>query len=90
MERAIEFKGTFEAAPLTALIPGGWYIGVACAACGRHFAILNEPSNTGEIIVSGDAQFEAACPACGETRIYRASDLAPFQSAQGGPVSTAG
>ncbi|WP_442755712.1 hypothetical protein ACNHKD_03370 [Methylocystis sp. JAN1] len=88
MAAGIRFAGEFEAASLAALVPGHWYIGVACVRCGGHFAIMNEPSGTGNLEISGDALFDAACPNCGESAKYRVTDLVTFQAAQGGPIST--
>ncbi|WP_424360298.1 hypothetical protein [Methylocystis parvus] len=88
MAPGIRFTGEFEAASLSALIPGHWYVGLACVRCGGRFAIMNEPSNTGIVEISGDAQFHAVCPNCGERAKYRAEDIISFQSAQGGSIST--
>jgi DNA-directed RNA polymerase subunit RPC12/RpoP len=90
MTREISITGEFEAAPLTALAPGHWYIGLICARCGQRFAIMNEPSNSGGFEISGDARFDANCPSCGHRARYGAENLVSFQSAQGGSVSTAG
>lgn len=88
MAPGIRFTGEFEAVSLPALTPGHWYVGFACARCGGRFAIMNEPSNTGNVEISGEALFDVACPNCGEQMKYRAEDLVSFQSAQGGSMST--
>lgn len=89
MTANLQFTGSYKAATLSSLIPGGWYIGFACRRCHEHFAILNEPTNTGELQISGNALFHAACPGCGASEEYSASDLVLFQAAQGGATSTA-
>jgi DNA-directed RNA polymerase subunit RPC12/RpoP len=89
MSPSVEFNGTYEVEPLSSLTPGGWYIGFACVQCGQHFAIMNEPTNTGQLRTSGSATFRAACPNCGEVNKRSAADLAQFQAAQGGPTSSA-
>lgn len=89
MAQGVQFTRTYEAAPLSSLTPGGWYIGFVCKRCGQHFAILNEPTNTGTIQISGTALFRANCPNCGNMDEYRTDDLVQFRAAQGGSTSTA-
>lgn len=89
MSGGISFTGDFQVAALTSLIPGGWYIGFACKACGQHFAILNEPTDSGALAISGSGRFRADCPNCGAANDYAAADVVQFQAAQGGPSSTA-
>lgn len=89
MDRNILFTGRFLAAPKQALRPGAWYIGFRCADCGEHFAIMDEPTDSGEITLSGNATFDAVCPNCARARSYAAAELVVFEAAQGGPASTA-
>lgn len=89
MSQAIRFDGAYEVSALPALIPGNWYIGFACKQCRQHFAILNEPTGTGALDISGTASFRATCPNCDTRGDYAASELVEFQAAQGGPSSTA-
>ncbi|MGD9540029.1 hypothetical protein [Methylocystis sp.] len=89
MAQGIRFAGTFDVSALQALIPGGWYIGFACKQCRQHFAILNEPTDTGALEISGPASFTVTCPNCDASGDYSASELVQFQAAQGGPSSTA-
>jgi len=88
MQRSIEFKGDFPVVAKESLRPGGWYVGFSCRACGQHFAILDEPTNTGELGLSGDATFHVECPNCGGAHDYAVPDLVIFESAQGGSIST--
>jgi hypothetical protein len=89
MPQAIRLTGAFNVTALPALVPGSWYIGFACKQCRQHFAILNEPTGTGTLEISGPASFTATCPNCGACGDYSATELVQFQAAQGGPSSTA-
>ena len=89
MPQGIQFTGAYEVSALPALIPGNWYIGFACKTCRQHFAILNEPTGTGALELSGRATFRATCPNCETSGEYSASELVQFEAAQGGPTSTA-
>lgn len=89
MTQAINFAGEYRSPPLQSLIPGKWYIGFTCKACGLNFAIMNEPTDTGGLELSGDAHFAATCPNCYAKGDYAAADLVQFAAAQGGPSSTA-
>lgn len=89
MPQGIQFSGAYEVSTLPALIPGNWYIGFACKQCRQHSAILNEPTGTGALVLSGWATFNATCPNCETSGDYSASELVQFQAAQGGPSSTA-
>lgn len=89
MERDIKFTGDFAVVSRLSLRPGGWYIGFRCRQCRQHFAIMDEPTNSGELSLSGDAAFLATCPNCGQATHYAAAELVSFESAQGGPMSTA-
>lgn len=89
MGPSIQLTGPFAAETLSTLVPGAWYIGFACNQCREHFAILNEPTNTGGLQISGDAEISVSCPNCGGTEKHFASELVQFQAAQGGAMSTA-
>ncbi len=88
MSQGIRFSGAYEVSTLPALIPGNWYIGFACKQCRQHFAILNEPTGTGALEISGTASFSATCPNCDARGDYSTTELVQFQAAQGGPSST--
>lgn len=89
MKAAISFSGVFRNEGRQALTPMSWYVGFACRGCGKHFANMDDPTDSGEIALSGDARFHAVCPNCGIDADYAPSDLESFQAAQGGSVSTA-
>lgn len=89
MQRDIKFTGDFNLVTKESLRPGGWYIGFACRRCRQHFAIMDDPTDTGELSLSGQAAFKAVCPNCGESNDYVVADLVVFEAAQGGPTSTA-
>lgn len=89
MKREIKFTGDFPSEPRQSLRPGGWYIGFLCRHCRKHFAIMEDPTDTGEVELSGDAAFKVVCPGCAKSNEYSAADLILFEAAQGGPTSTA-
>lgn len=89
MRREIRFTGDFNVVTRESLRPGGWYIGFACPHCRQHFAMMDEPTNTGKLSLSGKAAFQAVCPNCGQANVYAVADLVLFEAAQGGPTSTA-
>ncbi|ARN83603.1 hypothetical protein [Methylocystis bryophila] len=89
MDNEMAFRGTFDVNSLPGMRPGGWYIGFACRNCRRHFAIMDDPTGSGQIRFAGDAAFRAACPNCEASHDFRVAELVLFEAAQGGPVSTA-
>ncbi len=89
MQNELSFNGDLSVVTLQTLRPGGWYIGFQCPRCSQHFAIMDEPTGSGALRLSGPARFQAVCPNCEETRAYAVSDMVVFQAAQGGPTSTA-
>ena len=89
MDNEIAFTGEFQVEVLTSMTPGGWYIGFSCGKCRRHFAIMDDPTDSGHIRFAGSARFHADCPNCGYANDYLVADLVLFEAAQGGPVSTA-
>ncbi len=89
MERNISFTGDFTVFAREALRPGGFYIGFQCRRCRQHFAIMDDPTNSGDLGFFGDAVFHAVCPNCDQAGDYKAVELVAFESAQGGPTSTA-
>jgi len=50
---------------------------------------MEDPTDTGEVELSGDAAFKVVCPGCAKSNEYSAADLILFEAAQGGPTSTA-
>jgi hypothetical protein len=89
MDREISFNGDFPVATRQTLRPGGRYIGFLCAACRQHFAIMDDPTDSGALKFSGAARFRAVCPNCQQGRDYGVADMVVFATAQGGPSSTA-
>ena len=89
MRPELEFRGTFAGTPDRALLPGNWYMGFACHACGKSFAVLDDPSGTGETMPSGSGSFTVDCPSCGNGGTYPVSEMKVFQSAVGGVTSPA-
>jgi hypothetical protein len=89
MKREISFNGDFAVVARTTMRPGGWHIGFLCPKCGLHFAVMEDPTESGALTFSGTARFQARCPRCEQEREYSAADLVVFEAAQGGPTSSA-
>lgn len=79
------FEGIFRSSSRANLVPGAWYLGFHCVACGKALAVLDDPTGSGVVEAGGPADFEVQCPHCGETRLYPASGMRSFQAASGGP-----
>ncbi len=88
MDREIGFNGDFPVVTLQTLRPGGWYIGFRCPTCQQHFAIMDDPTDSGALRLSGAARFHAVCPNCERAQDYGVADMVVFEAAQGGPSST--
>jgi hypothetical protein len=88
MQKEIGFNGDFTVAARQTLRPGGWYIGFLCASCGQHFAIMEDPTGSGELGFTGAGRFRTICPGCEQAQEFGVADMVVFQSAQGGPSST--
>lgn len=80
------FEGLFRSSSRMNLVPGAWYLGFNCAACGKSIAVLDDPTGSGGVEAGGPAEFEVQCPHCGETRLYPAAGMRPWQASAGGPA----
>jgi hypothetical protein len=89
MEREISFSGAFPVVARTTMRPGGWHIGFLCPNCRLHFAVMEDPTESGALTLSGPARFQATCPHCKQEREYPVADMVVFEAAQGGPTSSA-
>lgn len=89
MDREISFNGDFAVSARQTLRPGGWYIGFLCPKCRQHFAIMEDPTDSGALRLTGAGRFRAVCPNCEEGQDYAVADMAVFEASQGGPSSTA-
>lgn len=89
MARRMEFTGHYAVVGRRSLTPADWYVGFKCKSCDLKFAMMDEPTHTGEVEFGGQALFSATCPGCGKAADYGSNDLLTFQAAQGGPTSTA-
>ena len=85
MTPRIAFDGLFRPSARTNVVPGAWYLGFHCSACGKSIAILDDPTNSGLIEAGGPAEFEVQCSHCGETRLYPAAAMRAWQAASGSP-----
>lgn len=89
MDGEIIFNGDFAVASRATMRPGAWHIGFLCPRCQLHFAIMEDPTESGAVRLSGTAKFRARCPRCQQEREYSVAELAVFEAAQGGPTSSA-
>jgi predicted RNA-binding Zn-ribbon protein involved in translation (DUF1610 family) len=80
----ISLSGEFDAQPKKMLVPGHWYIGFACEACGNGIAVLDDPTGTGAISLSGDGLVRLTCPNCGKSGAHAAGTGRIFQAVNGG------
>jgi hypothetical protein len=83
MAAELEFRGQFRPQAMAQLDPGSWYLGFRCQACHETFAILDDPTNAGEVEPMGSGLFEVDCPVCAASNRYSAGDMLVFQSATG-------
>ena len=81
MTAEIEFRGLFRATAFDSMTPGAWYLGFRCQACHETFAVLDDPSGTGEVEAMGKGMFETLCPTCGAANRYTADDMIVFEAA---------
>lgn len=89
MDSELTFNGDFTISPRQTMRPGGWYVGFLCPRCRAHFAMMEDPTDSGALRLSGAGRFRATCPQCQQSRNYSVADMALFEAAQGGPSSSA-
>ena len=75
------FNGQWSADALRLINPGGWYVGVKSPATGKVYAILPEPSGTGQVRLGGNGRLGITNPDTGDVEQFVASDLVVFQAA---------
>jgi hypothetical protein len=77
----IAFNGLFRVVAMRLVTPGNWYLGFRSQVSGRLFAILDEPTGTGQVRVGGDGSFEVQTPETGSIERFSAGDMRVFQAA---------
>jgi hypothetical protein len=77
----IAFNGLFRVIAMRLVTPGNWYIGFRSQVSGKLFAVLDDPTGTGELRVGGDGTFEVQTPETGSIEVFSAADLRIFQAA---------
>lgn len=77
----IVFNGPFKVIALRLVTPGNWYIGFRSNASGRLFAMLDDPTGTGEVRVGGNGTFDVETPETGTIERFSGADLVVFQAA---------
>ena len=77
----IAFNGLFRVIAMRLVTPGNWYIGFRSKVSGRLFAVLDDPTGTGELHVGGNGTFEVETPEVGAVETFSGADLLVFQAA---------
>ena len=77
----IVFNGPFRVIALRLVTPGNWYIGFRSQVSGRLFAMVDEPTGTGEVRVSGNGTFQVETPETGAIETFSGAHLVVFQAA---------
>ena len=85
MSPRIVFEGLFRPSPRMNVIPGAFYLGFDCAACGKSITVLDDPTGSGAVEIGGPAEFEVQCAHCGETRRYPANAMRAWQASTASP-----
>jgi hypothetical protein len=77
----IAFNGLFRVVAMRLVTPGNWYIGFRSQVSGKLFAILDDPTGTGDLRVGGGGTFEVETPETGSIERFAGADLLVFQAA---------
>jgi hypothetical protein len=77
----IAFNGLFRVIAMRLVTPGNWYIGFRSQVSGKLFAVLDDPTGTGELRVGGNGTFEVQTPETGSIEVFSGADLRVFQAA---------
>jgi hypothetical protein len=77
----IAFNGLFRVIAMRLVTPGNWYIGFRSRVSGKLFAVLDDPTGTGELRAGGNGTFEVQTPETGSIEVFSAADLLVFQAA---------
>ena len=68
----IIFNGLFRVIAMRLVTPGNWYIGFRSKVSGKLFAILDDPTGTGQLRAGGSGTFEVETPETGSISGFRA------------------
>jgi predicted RNA-binding Zn-ribbon protein involved in translation (DUF1610 family) len=77
------FQQTYEVSAKRSaeLKAGKPYFGFDCSACGKRFAVWDDPSAGRERFTSRrPCVFKVSCPHCGASRLYRTDQVQQFTS----------
>jgi hypothetical protein len=77
----IAFNGLFRVIAMRLVTPGNWYLGFRSQVSGKLFAILDDPTGSGEVRAGGTATFEVQTPDTGSIERFSAADMRVFQAA---------
>ena len=75
------FNGLFRVIAMRLVTPGNWYIGFRSKVSGKLFAILDDPTGTGQLRAGGSGTFEVETPETGSIERFSGADLLVFQAA---------
>jgi hypothetical protein len=77
----IAFNGLFRVIALRLVTPGNWYLGFRSQVSGKLFAILDDPTGSGEVRAGGNGSFEVQTPDTGSIERFSAAEIRVFQAA---------
>jgi hypothetical protein len=78
-EREISFNGDFAVLARHNVTPGGWHIGFLCPHCQLHFVVMEDPTDSCALVISGAASIRATCPSREQGREYSVADMVVFE-----------
>jgi hypothetical protein len=77
----IAFNGLFRVIAMRLVTPGNWYLGFRSQVSGKLFAILDDPTGSGEVRAGGNGSFEVQTPDTGSIERFSAAEIRVFQAA---------
>ncbi|MEA2842079.1 MAG: hypothetical protein QOF41_3409 [Methylobacteriaceae bacterium] len=77
----IAFNGLFRVIAMRLVTPGNWYLGFRSQVSGKLFAILDDPTGSGDLRAGGSGTFEVQTPETGSIERFSAADMRVFQAA---------
>jgi hypothetical protein len=77
----IAFNGLFRVIAMRLVTPGNWYLGFRSQVSGKLFAVLDDPTGSGDLRAGGSGTFEVQTPETGSIERFSAADMRVFQAA---------
>lgn len=75
------FNGDWAADALRLVNPGNWYIGLQSPGTKKVYALLPDPTGTGDVTLGGTGTLAITNPDTAEVETFRATDLVIYQAA---------